>query len=152
MQLFEWGHYSPPHPIFIFLKKFYIWMLKNILLFPCGIFTQYIVPLHQVFFDCFAPQSSLPSLQKLFWNKYEMSLIIKRIECILNENFLTNIFLDTRNMKYIMNFSPFWKSQLIRYFSNLLDYLVGPIVSWLQILCSIIFDRCLFVWLQPKIN
>ena len=125
------GNYSPPHPIFLVLKKFQIWMLQNILLFPCGIFTWYIFRLHQVFFDCSAPQSSLPCLQNLLRNKCELSFIIQRRECIWNENLLTNRFLETRNMKYIMNFTPFQKFQLICYFSNFLEYLVGPIASWL---------------------
>ena len=152
MQLFKWGHYIPPHQILRVLKKFKILMLQNILLFPCGMFTLQILPLHQIFFDCSAPQYSLPCLQNFFWNKCEFSFIIQRRECILDENFLTNIFLEKRNMKYIMNFTPFRKFQLICYFSNFLDDLVGPIVSWLQILCSIYFEGCLFVWLQPKIH
>ena len=49
--ILKWGDYSPPHPIFLVLNKFNIWMLQNILL-----------PLHQVFLDCFAPQYSLPCL------------------------------------------------------------------------------------------
>ena len=102
--ILKWGHYSSPHPILFVLKQFQIWMLQKILLFPCGIFTRYILPLHQVFFDCPAPQSSLPCLQNLFWNKCELYFIIQRREFIWNEKNWTTYFLrqETWNTLWIL--------------------------------------------------
>ena len=44
MQLFKWGHYSPPHPIFLVLKKFKIHIVQNIFIFPSGLLIRYSFP------------------------------------------------------------------------------------------------------------
>ena len=131
MQLFELGHYSHPHPRLLILNKFHILILKNHLLFPCGIFTWYILPLYQVFFDSSASQSPFPCLQNIFRNKCELTIIIQRIKYLWSDNFLDKRSFETRNMKYTIDFTPFQKFQFICYLPNLPNYLVWAIVSWI---------------------
>ena len=72
----------------------------------------------------------LHCLQNIFRNKCELTFIIQGRKYLWSDNLLTKRFFETRNMEYIMDFTPFQKFQLICYFPNLSNYLVWAIVSW----------------------